>query len=55
MYLGTLPFTCFDTLDRLHVTSYWSGLDEAPSYTREDYRGALREFFLANLLSLNHR
>jgi hypothetical protein len=22
---------------------YWSGLDEAPSDTREDYRGALRD------------
>jgi hypothetical protein len=30
-------------LDWLPEESYWSGLDETPSGTREDYRGALRD------------
>jgi hypothetical protein len=24
---------------------YWSGLDKEPSCTREDYRGAIRDFY----------
>jgi hypothetical protein len=30
-------------LDWLPEERYWSGLDETPSVTREDYRGALRD------------
>jgi len=30
-------------LDRFLEECYWSGLDEEPSGTREDYRGALRD------------
>jgi len=32
-----------DPLDWFPEECYWSGLDEAPSGTREDYRGALRD------------
>jgi len=35
--------SCFDPLDWFPKECYWSGLDEAPSGTREDYRGTLRD------------
>jgi hypothetical protein len=35
--------SCFDPLDWFPEEYYWSGLDETPSGTREDYRGALRD------------
>ena len=34
---------CFDPLDWLLEKFYWSGLDEAPSGTREYFRIALRD------------
>ena len=44
MYLGSPPDNGFiDPLDWLPDKCYWSGLDEAPSGTREDYRDALRD------------
>ena len=35
--------SCVDPLDWFPEKCYWSGLDEAPSGTLEDYRGALRD------------
>ena len=44
MYLGSTPITSyFDPFDWFPEECYWSGLDEAPSGTREDYRGARRD------------
>ena len=42
-----------DPLDWFPEEYYWSGLDEAPSGTREDYRGALRDINVDS--ALNHR
>ena len=35
--------SCVDPLDWFPEECYYSGLDEAPSGTRQDYRGALRD------------
>ena len=35
--------SCVDPLDWFPEECYWSGLDEAPSGTRDYYRGALRD------------
>ena len=35
--------SCVDPLDWFPDKCYWSRLDEAPSGTRENYRGALRD------------
>jgi len=35
--------SCVDPFDCFPEECYWSGLDKAPSGTREDYRGALRD------------
>jgi len=34
-----------DPLDWFPEECYWSGLDETPSGTREDYRGALKDIY----------
>ena len=44
MYLGSAQITSsVDPFDWFPEERYWSGLDETPSGTREDYRGALRD------------
>ena len=44
MYLGSPQITsCVVPLDCFPEECYWSGLDEATSGTREDYRGAIRD------------
>jgi len=44
VYLRSPQITnCFDPFDWFPEERYWSGLDEAPSGTREDYRDALRD------------
>jgi hypothetical protein len=35
--------SCIDPFDWFPEQCNWSGLDEAPSGTREDYRGALED------------
>ena len=43
MYLGSPQITnSFDAFDWFLGECYWTGLNEAPSATREDFRGALR-------------
>jgi hypothetical protein len=44
VYLGHLQITsCVDPFDWFPKECSWSVLDEAPSGTREDYHGALRD------------
>ena len=44
MYLEPFQITSnIDPFDCFPEQCYWSGLDEAPAGTREDYRGVLRD------------
>jgi len=44
VYLGSPPDNeLFRPINWFPEECYWSGMDEAPSSTREDYRGDLRD------------